>query len=600
MSEESPTTIEIPSTITVKAFAEKLEKPVPEIITALLKNGFLAGINETLDFETAALIADEFGFQTLEEKIDEKRVDILNPEQLAEILKQEKEKNENLQPRPPIVTILGHVDHGKTTLLDAIRKTKVVETESGGITQNITAYQVEIKNRLITFVDTPGHQAFSQMRARGEGLADISVLIVAADDGVKSQTKEVIKNLQKDKAPMIVAINKIDKPGANVEKVKGQLADAGILLEKRGGKIPVVEISAKNKINIEELLETILLLADILKITADWKRKALGVILESHLDQRKGALATAIIKTGTLNEGDSIIAGDSTGTVRQILDFNKKRIIKAIPGSPITVVGLDNVCKSGSVLQVEESRRAARRKTRRSRLEMAGNLLNEKVSVKRINESMEEKDLPKLNIILKADAEGSLEAIKQILETIPRDEALLNILSEKVGNITETDVQLAMASGALIHGFKVMVPSSISQAAKKNGVVIKISDVIYKMVDEIKEQLSDLLEPEIIRTDLGRMKVLAIFRTEKAKMIIGGKITQGGVTKDSLLEIKRDKEIIGKGKVTQLKHGPKNIDEGKEGMECGLTYIPKDGMVKIKEGDSLIFYLEKEEKRKIK
>lgn len=592
--------IEIPSVITVKDFAKILDKPVAEIITVLLKNGFLAGINETLDFETAALIADELGFKATEEKIDEKKVDIVSPEQLAEILKQEKEKNENLQLRPPIVTILGHVDHGKTTLLDTIRKTKVAESESGGITQNITAYQVEIKNRIITFVDTPGHEAFSKMRARGEGLADISVLIVAADDGVRSQTKEVIKKLQKDKAPMIVAINKIDKPEANVEKVKRQLADAGILLEKRGGKIPVVEISAKNKINIEELLETILLLADILKITANWNRKALGVILESHLDQRKGAIATAIIKTGVLHEGDTIIAGDSTGTVRQILDFNKKRIIKANPGSPITIIGLDNVCQSGSVLQVEESRRVARKKTRRSRLEMSSNLANEKVSVKRINESMEEKNLPKLNIILKVDAGGSLEAIKQIIETIPQDQAILNVLSEKVGNITEVDVQLAIASGASIYGFKVIAPSSISQAAKKNGVEIKISNVIYKMVDEIKEQLSDLLEPEIIRTDLGRMKVLAIFRTEKNKMIVGGKITQGKVTKDSLLEVKREKEIIGKGKVSQLKHEQKNVAEGQEGMEYGLTYLPLGKMIKIQAGDILQFYSEEEKKRKIK
>ena len=592
-------TIKIPSVVTVKDFAQKIDKPVAEIITVLLKNGFLASINETLDFETIALIADELEFNAVEEKINEQKVDVITPEQLAEILEQEKEADKDLQPRPPIVTILGHVDHGKTTLLDAIRKTKVVETESGGITQNITAYQVKVNNRLITFVDTPGHQAFSKMRARGGGLADISLLIIAADDGVRPQTKEVIKNLQDSKSPMIVVINKIDKPGANIEKVKGQLTEAGILLEKRGGKVPVVEISAKNKINIDELLETILLSADILKITANWERQALGIILESHLDQRRGALVTAIIKTGVLNEGDSIIAGAVMGTARQILDFNKKRIMKALPGSPITIIGLDNVCKAGSVLQVEESRSVAKKKTKRSRLEVAGNLLNTKVDVKRINESMEAEDLPKLNIILKADAGGSLEAIKQVLETVPQNEVLLNILSEKVGNITETDVQLATASEASIYGFKVVAPSLINQAAKKNKVEIKIFEVIYKMIDEIKEQLSDLLEPEIVRTDLGQMKVLAVFRTEKAKMIVGGKIIQGKVTKDSLLEIKRDEEIIGKGKITQLRHAQDNIEEVKKGMECGLTYLPEGGLVKIKEGDLLKFYLKEEKKRKI-
>ncbi|MBU2025192.1 MAG: translation initiation factor IF-2 [Patescibacteria group bacterium] len=600
MEKKTEEKIKIPSVVSVKEFCEKIDKPVAEVIKVLLDNGFLATINETIDFETAALIAQEFDVMVREEKIDEKKMDVISPEQLAEILKQEKDKGKNLRKRPVVVTILGHVDHGKTTLLDTIRKTKVAESESGGITQHITSYQVKAKGRLITFVDTPGHEAFSKMRARGAGLADIAILIVAADDGVKPQTKEVIKNFKKGKVPMIVAINKIDKPGANAEKVKGQLAEAGILLEKRGGEIPCVEISAKNNIGIDELLETILLLADVLKIEADWERKALGIVLESHLDQRRGVITTAIIKTGALEEGDSVIAGDALGSVRQLLDYSGKRVMTVGPGSSTTIVGFSKICKAGAVLQVEESRTIAKEKTRRLKLDiMAGETGENKATAKKINESIKTSGLARLNLILRADAGGSLEALKQILDSLPGDQVTLDILSQKVGNVTETDVQLAETSKALVYGFKVAVPDMVNQASKKAKVEIRNFEVIYKLVDDIKEEMSKLLEPEIVRTDLGELEVLAIFRTEKDKMIVGGKVKKGRVKKGASFEIWRGEEKLGQGQAKKLKQGQAETDEAEQGLECGITYIPKKNLIKIQEGDVLKFYEEQEIERKI-
>lgn len=592
-------TIKIPPVITVKDFAQRLEKSASDVIRVLLENGFLANINETIDFETAALIAGEFDAEVELEKIDEAKTDVLTPEQLAEIIHQEQESGINLKDRPAIVTILGHVDHGKTTLLDTIRKTNVAQGEAGGITQHITAYQVKVKNRTITFIDTPGHEAFSKMRERGADVADIAILIVAADDGVKPQTKEVIENLKKGRVPMVVAINKIDKPEANAEKVKGQLAEMGILLEKRGGNVPCVEISAKNNLNIDELLETIILVADVIKISANHERKALGIILESHLDERKGVVATAIIKTGTLEEGDSIIAGSSFGTARQILDYTGKRILKAAPGSPITIIGFDNVCKAGSVLQTEESKTSAKEKTKRFIMRLGEKVEEQKASFKRIDDQQKNEQKSELNLILKADAEGSLEAIRQILDALPQDEVSLNVLSQRVGNVTETDIQLAATSKAFIYGFKNMVPALLERAAKKNKTEVRIFDVIYKLVDDIKNEMSALLPPEIIRTELGEMSVLAIFRTDKTSMIVGGRITSGKVSKGSRLEIWRAGQLMGTGKVTQVKHNQDILEEVKEGTECGITYVPEGSFHKIQTGDTLKFYREEKKMRKI-
>jgi translation initiation factor IF-2 len=592
------TKIPLPKVITVKEFSEKISQPVAEVIKVLLKNGFLASINETLDFETAALIASEFQLEVTEEILDEKKVDIITPEQLTDILTQE-EAGADLTERPPIITILGHVDHGKTTLLDTIRHAGVAQTEAGGITQHITAYQTKTQERVITFVDTPGHEAFSKMRRRGSQIADIAVLIVAADDGVKPQTKEVVANILSAKVPVIVAINKIDKPDANPERVKGQLTELGLLLEKRGGDVPCVEISAKQNIGINELLETIILLADVLKIKADPKRHALGLILESHLDQRKGAVATAIIKTGTLNEGDSVIAGEAAGTIKQILDYKNKRLIRALPGDPVTIIGMERVCKAGAVLQVAESKLDARKKTKQSRLSIAKELANKKANVKKINGPLKEENTQKLNIILKTDTEGSLEALRQVLEALPQTEVQLNILVGRVGNVTETDVQLAGTSQSIIYGFKTVVPEFVKQAGNKNKIEIKNFEVIYKMLDDVKEAMENLLPPEIIRTDLGKLEVLKVFRTEKSKMIVGGKIISGKAIKGAFLEIERNEEIIGKGKVEQLKRNQDAVEEVQEGQECGITYAPDGNFVKIAEKDKFKFYIEEAKKRKL-
>lgn len=600
MAEAETIKVGLPPVITVAQFADRIQQPVALVIKTLLTNGFLANINETIDFDTAALIAQELGVEVEKQIIDEKKLNVITPDHLDEIIEEEKKQPELLQERPPIVTILGHVDHGKTTLLDSIRKTNVVASESGGITQHITAYQVKEKERLITFIDTPGHEAFSLMRSRGSRIADIAILIVAADDGVRPQTKEVIESLKAGKVPMIVAINKIDKPEANIEMVKSQLAEAGIFLEKRGGDIPCVEISAKNNLHIDELLDTILLLADVIKINANYERKALGIVLESHLDQRRGVVASVIIKTGTLNTGDSIIAGaDSSGTVRQILSFDNKKLLAATPGTPVTIIGLESICPAGVVLQVEENKLSAREKAERSKLEIKLHTISDKATMKKINEETEEMKKQKLNIILKTDVTGSLEAIEQIIQTIPQEEVEVNTIVKKVGNVSESDVQIAEPSGAIIYSFKVSTPEIVKHLAEKKNVPIKKFDIIYKLIEDLKEAMSVLLPPEVRVTELGEMRILAIFRTEKNRMIVGGKILKGKVVKNADIVVLRQDAVIGEGKVEQLKNKENVVAEAKEGQECGITFAPKGKLAKIMEGDILRFSIQEEIKRHI-
>ena len=500
-----------------------------------MKNGILATINEQIDFETASIIAQDLGYEAEEDAAETE--DRMTLEKLLEILKKEKESGENLQPRPPVVTILGHVDHGKTTLLDTIRKTNVVAKESGGITQHISAYQVKKKGQLITFVDTPGHEAFSAMRERGVSIADIAVLVVAADDGVRPQTKEVIEYLLAKKIPTIVAINKIDKPEANIQKVKKELADNGILLEDWGGQILCSEISAKQNIGIDNLLENILLLMEVEDFKANSKRNGLGIVLESHLDPQKGPVATVLVKTGTLKEGQDIMAGSAFGRVRRIEDFTGKRLAEAGPSTPISLIGLNTTANINDILQVVSSKSAAKIKSIevgqfRTQAEKTGQL-----SIQKIYKNIADEKIKKLNIILKADVQGSLEAIQQILGEIKSDEVAIDYIGTGVGNITESEVRMAQSSEAIVFGFNVETTPVAKRMAESKGVEIKNYKIIYELVEDIKKRLSDMLPPEIERSDFGKLKVLAIFKTGKKDMIVGGKVTKGKIVKGSLIEI---------------------------------------------------------------
>jgi translation initiation factor IF-2 len=589
VTQESAGNVSIPSSVTVKKLSELLSVPVASVITELMKNGILATINEEIDYDTAAIIASDLGFETSQagEDIAE---GALTLEGLNALLVEEQHSGKNLAPRPPIVTILGHVDHGKTTLLDTIRKANVAAGEAGGITQHISAYQVKKHKQLITFVDTPGHEAFSAMRKRGLSIADIAILVVAADDGVRPQTKEVIEYLKEHKLPVIVAINKIDKPEAKPERVKQELAEHGVLFEEWGGDTMCTEISAKNNINIDKLLDNILLLAEVEDFRADQKRDGLAVILESHLDPQKGPVATALVRTGTLKVGQDVTAGVAFGRIRHIEDFSGKTLEMAGPSVPATLYGFNAAPQTNDIVQVVGSKGLARLRSKEALLKDTA-----KSKVGRI-QTEEEIEMKKLSILLKADVQGSLEAIDQILSSIHSEEIVLEMVGSGVGNITESDVRMAESASALIVGFNT-IPTPVAKRMAENGhISIETYDIIYKLVEAIKEKLAALLPPEIVRTDFGRLSVLAIFKNGKHDMIVGGRVSEGKMIRGTLLEVMRDGEIVGKGRMQNLQQNKQNADEVNQGNECGVVF---EGNIKIQSGDTLVCYKEEEKRRSL-
>lgn len=591
MNEPEKKIVKVPTSVTVKKFSELLGLPVSRVITELLKNNILATINEEIDFDTATIIAQDLGFET-EADLVISDSETITVEKLIEICKKEKESGKNLHPRPPVVTILGHVDHGKTTLLDTIRKASVAAKEAGGITQHISAYQVKKKGQFITFIDTPGHEAFSGMRERGVSIADIAVLVVAADDGVRPQTKEVIEYLKEKKIPTVVAINKIDKPDANPQRVKQELADNGILIEQWGGEIISVEVSAKQNIGIDSLLESVLLVAEVEDFKADDKRDGFGIVLESNLDPQKGPVATILVKTGTLKVGQDVTAGTSYGRIRKMEDFTGKNLLTAGPSTPVTVMGLNSTPNSNDVLQVVSGKSIARLKSK----EFSGGLIErkEKVTSQKLMRIMEEDKVQKLNLILKSDVQGSLEAIQQIISSIKTDEVIVEYVETGIGNITESDIKIGAPSGAMVLGFNVETTTVAKRLAEASGVKIKTFKIIYELVEEVKKTIIDMLPPEIVRTDHGQVHVLAIFKTGKRDMIVGGRVSEGKIIKGAMIEIKRDGEIVGKGRLDALQQDKKVTAEVGKGNECGIVF---EGDTKIKEGDILVAYTEEEKKR---
>ena len=586
-------TVKIPNPVTVKKFADILDLSVSAVITELMRNGIMATINEEIDFDTASIIAQDLGFET-EEDLEMGDGEAITLEKLIDICKKEQESKEFLPPRAPIVTILGHVDHGKTTLLDTIRKGNVAAGEAGGITQHISAYQVKKRGEIITFIDTPGHEAFSAMRERGVSIADVAILVVAADDGVRPQTREVITYLKEKKIPTIVAINKIDKPDANAQRVKQELAELDIVIEEWGGEVIANEISAKKNIGIKELLDSILLVSEVLELKASRKNNGLGVVLESHLDPKVGPISTILIKTGTLKVGQDIVIGKNFGRIKRMEDFVGKQINSAGPSEPVVIMGINGTPEVNDIIQVADKETISKIKNRGGL--GASNGRSAIKTKKDLYQNLDNDQIKKFSVIIKADVPGSLEAIDQILSTIQSDEVVLEYVNTGVGNITESDIKLAESSNAVIFGFNVTATTVAKRMAEKSGVIIKPFNIIYELVEVIKNDMADLLPPEIVRTDFGRMKILAIFKNGKTDMIVGGKVIEGKIVKKSLIEVNRDKEVIGKGVLENLQQNKKPAEEVKSGNECGVTFV---GGTKLMVDDILYSYKEEEVRRKL-
>jgi len=586
--ETKKTVVELPSVLTVREFAENLNLPVTEVIGTLIRNGVMATINESVDFDTMAIIGDELGFEIKPQVEEEKTV------------KARVATKKHLVSRAPVVTVMGHVDHGKTKLLDAIRETDVVSTESGGITQHIGAYQVTIrpkdiktkkqKERTITFLDTPGHEAFSAMRAHGANITDVVVLVVAANDGVKPQTIEAANHAKEAKVPIIVAINKIDLPDADVEKTKRQLADIKLAPEEWGGETELVEVSAKTGQNIDHLLEMILLVVDLEELKADPDLPGSGVVIESHMQAGRGPIATVLVQEGTLRLGDPVVIGRTYGKVRIMENYLGKKVTEALPSTPVRIAGLQDLPNFGNRFVVVKDDKEAREMTK------AKSITRKVISITELSSDIKEGKVKEFKIVLKADVAGSLEAIKNSLKNISTEEVKINVIHEGVGDISESDINMAVASSALVIGFRVKADADVVNLARRENIKISIYDIIYQLIDDLSAALSGLLEPEVVQTEVGRLEVLAVFRVTRNEKIVGGKVTTGKLENNAEVRIVRSKDMIGEGKIISLEQNKKETNEVLEGFECGIKIATP---TKILVGDILEAYEKEERARKL-
>lgn len=567
--------IKVGDTVSVKDLAERMSKPAAEIIKKLLMLGIMATINQELDFDTATLIANDFGIQV------EKLVDKTSEEVL---LKEEEDRPEELKARPPIVTIMGHVDHGKTSLLDAIRETNVIATEAGGITQHIGAYTVNAGGRKIAFLDTPGHEAFTAMRARGASVTDIAILVVAADDGVMPQTIEAINHAKAANVSIIVAINKIDKPGANPDRVKQELTEYGLISEDWGGDTIMVPVSAKKKIGIDNLLEMIILVADILELKANPNKKAKGTVIEAKIDKGRGPIASILIQEGTLNIGDAFVVGCTSGRIRAMVDDKGKRLKKATPSTPIEIIGLSEVPDAGDIFIVMDDERDARQiaEKRKDKQKQSQQQTAQMISLDDLFSQIQEGKMKELDIIVKADVQGSVEAVKQSLVKLSNDEVKVRTIHGGVGAITETDVMLAAASNAIIIGFNVRPQSAAAELAEKNKVDIRLYRIIYKAIEDIEAAMKGMLEPEYKEVIQGHAEIRTLFKVSSIGTIAGCMVTDGKISRNSSVRLVRNGIVIHEGSLASLKRFKDDAKEVNSGFECGLNL---DKYNDIKEGD---------------
>jgi translation initiation factor IF-2 len=564
--------IELPPIITVRELAESIQASPIEVIKTLMANGVMANINQQIDFDTAAIVAAEMGYDATVESLE-----VGADEEIGEIpLWRRVIANENpgeLVDRPPIVTILGHVDHGKTTLLDAIRHTNVVDDEAGGITQHIGAYQVEHNERLITFLDTPGHAAFTAMRARGAQGADIVVLVVAADDGVMPQTKEAIAHAKAAQIPLIVALNKIDKPNADPERVNQQLAEIGLVPDEWDGDTIVVPLSAKRREGLEDLLEAILLVADNADIRANPEGRTIGTVIEAEIDRARGVMATLLVQNGSLKVGDIVVAGTAHGRLRAMFDHLGRQVEQAEPSAPVAVMGLNDVPVAGDLFQIVDSDKQARSLTddRKEREKSAAERQSSAVTLEQLFDQFQAGEVRELRLIIKADVQGSLEPIKSSLDELGSGDIKINILHEGTGNIGKNDVMLAAASKAIVIGFNVEADSAAQRLADSEGVSIRNYQIIYRVVEDIEKALKGMLEPEIKETVLGHAEVRATFRISRVGTVAGCYVLDGELRRNAKVRVLRGEEVLYEGDIGSLKHLQDDVTEVRTGFECGIT-----------------------------
>jgi len=563
--------LELPVNITVRELAKRLEASPIQVIKILMSNGVMANINQVVDFDTASIVASEFNLETsMESDQSDEHIDEGELPYWKKIIQGEDKKK--LQSRPPVVTILGHVDHGKTTLLDAIRHTEVAAGEAGGITQHIGAYQVEHKGKTITFLDTPGHAAFTAMRARGAQGADIVVLVVAADDGVMPQTKEAIAHAKAAKTPIIVAMNKIDKQDANPDFTKRQLSEAGLVPDDWDGDTIVVPVSAKQKKGIEDLLEAILLVADNVEILANPQGKVLGTVIEAQVDRAHGVEATLLVQNGTLEAGSIILAGNSYGRIRAMFDHRGKKIRKAEPSTPVRVMGLNDVPHAGDIFRVYASEKEARAVVSENQQKQAQSATPEpKVSLEDLFKNFQSGDVQELRMIVKADVQGSLEPLTKSIAEINSGDIKIKILHAETGNVSESDIMLATASSAIVVGFNVQADPASRRLAETEGVSIRLYNIIYRLIDDLEKAVKGMLEPEFREIKLGAAEVLAVFKISKVGNIAGCKVLNGELRRNGRARIMRNGTEVYNGEISSLKHEKDDVREVRTGFECGIS-----------------------------
>jgi translation initiation factor IF-2 len=583
--------IEIEDMITVGTLADKLELPVTRLISELFKNGVMVTVNERIDFDTAQIIVEELG---LEVELTKKVQEVVLPSR-----DKRRVSVDGAESRPPVVAVMGHVDHGKTSLLDAIRGAQVAKGEAGGITQHISAYQIVHNDRAITFLDTPGHEAFAAIREHGAQLTDIAIIVVAADDGIKPQTVEAIRFARKAGVKIIVAITKIDKEGADANRVKQQLSEQNLLIEEWGGDIVAVEVSSKTGAGVSNLLDMILLVSDVEDFRANAKGEAVGLVIEAHVKQGKGPTANALVEEGTIKVGDFVVTGATYAKIRTLETTDGKSLKEAGPSTPVVISGFKALPEFGDEFRVVKDEKVARAQAEQLAVQKQANGSKGGMTgtelLRIINRSNK---IQEFNIIVRADVQGSLTSVIDSLKALDTDEVAVRIVSSGAGTISENDVHTAATSGAIIYGFNVIAPTNVKRLASRDKVSIRLYNVIYELIDDVKEGLSTLLSPEIVQTDLGRLIIRAVFKTTKTEVICGGEVTKGKLAVPAFATVVRGDEKLAEVEVTNLKRGPQDAKEVLEGEMCGVN-LKTASRIELQEGDKLEFFTRQTVTRKL-